>query len=532
MVTAGTPPVSTHAAPLRAAGGGDETVVRTARPPRSAVATITSPQFTRVADDGQPVQVGRYEVLEPLGRGGMASVVRARDPALHREVAIKFLHADLCVEGECRTRFLREAKAAGRLSHPNIVVVHDVGEIDGRPYMAMELLDGGSLADDLDRRRRLPVAEVVAIGIQLARALDYAHRRGVVHRDIKPGNVLRDATSGVVKLTDFGIAHLDEPAAMAEHRTRIGDVIGTPQYMSPEQARGEPLDGRSDLFSLGIVLYQMLCGAAPFRGDTLVAVATRIVNQPTPPIGAEHAVPGAVRRVIERCLDKLADRRFQTGAELAEALSRVYAFPSAPPAAPTLDGWGQALRQAVIVGSMTALVAAGAAWGCLQAAKEALLQQGVEQGRAFGRLLAEQHAAQVLDDDWGGLDVAVERLLASGQVEQVAFLDRAGAVRATGQRGGGWPPPAVASSGALPADAEAHHRRLLGRTLLEVRAPIRFQGKPVGALWLVWNERPQRGLVDRLAIGLAALGAASAVAAALTAGVSARGARAKVTFGH
>ncbi len=531
MVTAGTPPVSALANPRPGAGGGEETVVRTARPPRSAVAAITSPHFTRVADGGPPVQVGRYEVLEPLGRGGMASVVRARDPALHREVAIKFLHADLCVEGECRTRFLREARAAGGLSHPNIVVVHDVGEIDGRPYMAMELLDGGSLADDLDRRRRLPVAEVVAIGIQLARALDYAHRRGVVHRDIKPGNVLREAASGVVKLTDFGIAHLDEPAAMTEHRTRIGDVIGTPQYMSPEQARGEPLDGRSDLFSLGIVLYQMLCGVAPFRGDTMVAVATRIVNQPTPPIGAEHGVPGAVRRVIERCLDKSTDRRFQTGAELAEALTRVYAFPSAEPAAPASTRWRAALRPALAIGAVTALVAASAAWLCLQAAQETLRFQAAEQGRALGRLLAEQHAAQVLDDDWGGLDVAVERLLASGQFEQVAFIDRTGAVRAAGQRPGGpsVPPPAAA---ALPTEVDAHHRRRPGRVLLEVRAPIRFQDKPVGALWLVWNERPQRALLDQLMLGLAGLGVASGVAAAVAGALSARGAGRKMTFGH
>jgi serine/threonine-protein kinase len=243
-----------------------------ATPPRAAQKLSTLPGAK--PDDKQFTQVGRYRILEHLGRGGMATVYKAHDPSIGRDVAIMFRHASLSEDAECRTRFLREARAAGGLSHPNIVVVHDVGEIEGRPYMAMEMLQGASLAEELEQNKRLMVRDVVSIGIQLARALDYAHSKGVIHRDIKPGNIMRERANGAVKVTDFGIAHVDESASVGEQRTRVGDVIGTPQYMSPEQTRGEKLDGRSDLFSAGIVLYQMLTGVRPFRGDSLVAIAT------------------------------------------------------------------------------------------------------------------------------------------------------------------------------------------------------------------------------------------------------------------
>ncbi len=262
--------------------------------------------------------------MERLGRGGMATVFRARDPDIGRDVAIKFLHASLCEDDEYRARFLQEARSAGGLSHPNIVVVHDVGEIDGRPYMAMELLDGAPLSDEMADGKPMALREVVVMGIQLARALDYAHSRGIVHRDIKPGNIMRLKGSQTVKVTDFGIAHVESSAK--EQRTRVGDILGTPQYMSPEQAQGEKLDGRSDLFSAGIMLYQMITGQRPFLGDSLVALAVKIAKDDPQPIEKlRPGVPPALRRVVERCLAKAPDRRFQTGKELSEALTKVLA---------------------------------------------------------------------------------------------------------------------------------------------------------------------------------------------------------------
>ncbi|MBX9715002.1 MAG: serine/threonine protein kinase, partial [Burkholderiaceae bacterium] len=182
-----------------------------------------------LADGSALKQVGRYRIHERLGRGGMATVFKAHDPDIGRDVAIKFLHASLCQEPEYRSRFLSEARAAGGLSHPNIVTVHDVGEIDGRPYMAMELLDGDTLSEELANGSPPRIRDVVVMGIQLARALDYAHSRGIVHRDIKPGNIMRVKGTQTVKVTDFGIAHVESSAA--EQRTHLGDILGTPQYM-------------------------------------------------------------------------------------------------------------------------------------------------------------------------------------------------------------------------------------------------------------------------------------------------------------
>jgi HAMP domain-containing protein len=384
--------------------------------------------------------------------------------------------------------------------------VHDVGEIDGRPYMAMELLDGGSLADDLDRRRRLPVAEVVAIGIQLARALDYAHRRGVVHRDIKPGNVLREAASGVVKLTDFGIAHLDEPAAMAEHRTRIGDVIGTPQYMSPEQARGEPLDGRSDLFSLGIVLYQMLCGVAPFRGDTMVAVATKIATEDPPPLNQKRPeVPASLRRVVDRCLAKKPEQRYQTGKEVAEALQKVLheidetaRESNKPRIVPLRVKWAvtMALIVAVVMGLTTAVIT--------QRQYAAMMGQVTDYGASLARFIAAQNAAAVLGDDWDAVDVLVQEMMKTRNFERVSVVDMSGVVKVSSIPAlVGQPYKAEASQTSVGGTASSTLKRypVQGEDILGFEAPVLFQGKQVGRVELGIPEKPLTQ-VARLSITL------------------------------
>jgi hypothetical protein len=258
-----TTPLSQFSTPSDTRPEGDSLRRRGVLPGESSLPFGTLPGGTPVE---KMQQAGRYQILERIGRGGMATVFKAHDPTIGRDVAIKFLPASLCEGEDYRARFLQEARAAGGLSHPNIVIVHDVGEIEGRPYMAMELLSGISLAEELETAKTIPVRDTVVMGIQLARALDYAHAKGIVHRDIKPANIMRLAGSKTIKVTDFGIAHMDNANADSL-RTRAGDVLGTPQYMSPEQTRGEKLDGRSDLFSAGIVLYQMVVGHRPFRGD-------------------------------------------------------------------------------------------------------------------------------------------------------------------------------------------------------------------------------------------------------------------------
>ena len=266
-------------------------------------------------------QVGRYQILEKLGEGAMATVYKAYDPDSNRPLVIKLLHAELCRVGEYRMCFLREAKAASMLTHPNIVTVFDAGELDGRPYLTMALLDGVPLSEIVAGGQGLPVREVLDIGIQLAGALDYAHSKGIVHRDVKPGNVIRLSGSGTIKLTDFGIAHM--PLAETD-RPQAGTVMGTPYYMSPEQALGEPIDACSDLWSVGVVLYQLVSGTRPFEADTIVSLLYRIAHDSPKPVAELRAdIPASLGRIISRLLNKQPGKRFQSGKDLADALARV-----------------------------------------------------------------------------------------------------------------------------------------------------------------------------------------------------------------
>ena len=267
-------------------------------------------------------KLGRYQIREMIGEGAMARVYKAYDPEIDRTLAIKVLKPQLANDEQYRGRFLREAKAAGVLSHPNIVTIFDVGDEGDVPYIAMELIDGKTLSDLIRSGREFTVAEVVEIGIQLTRALDYAHKKGIVHRDVKPGNVMMSEDRNAIKVTDFGICRIDgRDATELTQDTQLGNVLGTPNYMSPEQVAGEKVDSRSDLFSVGVVLYQLVTGQLPFEGDTLISVAYKITKTEAPSLDKlRRDVPLSLRRAIERALKKQPEKRFQTGEEFAQAL--------------------------------------------------------------------------------------------------------------------------------------------------------------------------------------------------------------------
>lgn len=267
-------------------------------------------------------KIGKYEIIREIGRSNDV-VYEAYDPQLKRRVAIKELIIPPGLSGEKaverRERFYREARAAGSLQHPNIVTIYEVGEDNGRHYMVMELLEGQNLREILQVKGVLSIEEVVNIVEQVLNALIVAHSRGVIHRDIKPENI-HILPGGIVKLTDFGIARITfEPSLTAE-----GEVFGTPSYMSPEQIRGLPLDGRSDLFSLGVVMYEMLSGRKPFTGDSPVTITYNILSQEPEPIAG---IPLPLWDIIKRALHKKPADRFKDAEEMLSALKKFCQLP-------------------------------------------------------------------------------------------------------------------------------------------------------------------------------------------------------------
>ncbi len=263
---------------------------------------------------------GRYETTRELGRGAMGVVYEARDPQIGRIVALKILRPDRVATESFVYRFLKEARAIGRLSHPNVVTVYDIGEDQGTVFIAMEYVEGEPLAN-IARKRRWTQDEIVNLGIDIAETLHYAHQKGIIHRDIKPSNIII-TPEGKIKITDFGIAHIEDPSSSLQ--TQAGEILGTPAYMSPEQVLSRPVDGRSDLFSLGIILYELATGRRPFEGESLAAVFNAITQgSPAEPSGIDPTLRREFSELLMKCLRKDPNERFESGMALAEALRNV-----------------------------------------------------------------------------------------------------------------------------------------------------------------------------------------------------------------
>jgi serine/threonine protein kinase len=284
-------------------------------------------------------QIANYQIIRELGVGGMGKVFEAEDSLLHRRVAIKVMKPDLPDEREAKERFIREARAAAAVTHDHIVTIYQVGEDLGYPFLAMQLLQGENLDQRLKKMTQLPIPEILRIGSEIARGLSAAHEKGLVHRDIKPANIWLESPRDRVKILDFGLAR---PTEASTQLTNTGMVMGTPAYMSPEQSRGEPLDSRCDLFSLGCILYQMCTGIRPFDGPTFVTIIRNLeLHQPTEVKALNPSVPTALNNLIMRLLAKHPNDRPHSAHEVVETLETIHPaevrtfFESTTPTTPT-----------------------------------------------------------------------------------------------------------------------------------------------------------------------------------------------------
>ncbi|HEX4241591.1 MAG TPA: serine/threonine-protein kinase [Steroidobacteraceae bacterium] len=319
-ITPAAPATPPAAKPSRPAAVSPAPAPPTAPFPSPPSSASTAPAGAPAAAGTHPERLGRYQLEREIGRGAMGIVYLGRDTAINRMVAIKaiplvaeFSEAELA---EARTRFFREAETAGRLNHPNIVTIYDVGEERGLAYIAMEYLKGRHLSDYAKSNNLLEPRKVLEITGRTADALGFAHKQQVVHRDIKPANLMYDPSTDILKITDFGIARLTDSTS-----TRTGIVLGTPSFMSPEQLEGRTVTGRSDLFSLGVSLFQLLTGQLPFTADSMTGLMQQIAEAPHPRLRAFRPdLPVCVETVIDRALAKSPDDRYETGAQMAASL--------------------------------------------------------------------------------------------------------------------------------------------------------------------------------------------------------------------
>ena len=445
-----------------------------------------------MASIAAPRKIGRYEVDTLVGEGAMAYVYRARDPEIGRIVAIKVLKQEHCVDEEYTNRFLREAKAAGAISHPNIVTIYDVGRQGNLPYITMEFLDEKSLADVFAGKERLSLKRVVSIGAQLARALDHAHKHGIVHRDVKPGNILLMEKGKSVKITDFGIARLDRSDDM--QKTHAGTVLGTPRYMSPEQAAGESMDGRSDLFSLGVILYELLTGRRAFDSDNIATLMLQILRKdPAPVRELAPDVPLGLQRIVSKLLQKRREKRFETGAELAAALDReLAALTEQEEEAARNKFVSLRVKWAALLGSGVAAVFFLSMAVVYYVEASVIRTQVLDSGAALAKFVAAQAAVPVLSENWVPLELFVEDASQRGSFDYLVVTDHGGVARAaTDQTLAGMPfaLPAAAELVVERPDLTTYQLALPdGATVFLFDTPVLFQQTEIGRIYLGINR--------------------------------------------
>jgi eukaryotic-like serine/threonine-protein kinase len=451
------------------------------------------------SQNSMPESIGRFQLLEKVGEGAMSIVYKAFDPEINRILAIKLLRGELAADSEYRYRFLQEAKAAGKLTHPNIVTIFDVGEVDQGPYIAMEFLEGRTLEQMMFENSEVLVRDVVIYGIQLAEALDYSHAHGIVHRDVKPGNIISPGDEHTIRITDFGIARMEAPNK--EHHTIMGAVLGTPQYMSPEQVEGLPVDGRSDLFSLGVIIYQLITGERPFVSGTFTSLLMKIAQEEPAPIDVTNKdIPESLKRIVEKLLSKKPEQRFQTGKELAAALRRVVR---------EIDDKQQhsieskilplRIKWTAIMASVVSLAMILGSYFVYQKQVDTMTELTLDSGGSLAEHMAIESAEAVLIQDWVAVEAFVQEVKERQQISYLRIFDHKQVVRAStleDEVSKSRQPQAFMRMLRSGEGVRIFEGEWNGDQVFDFQAPIFFQNKKIGGVQLGMSQTPLVAAAD------------------------------------
>ncbi|MDZ4349929.1 MAG: protein kinase [Xanthomonadaceae bacterium] len=437
-------------------------------------------------------RIGRYRIVERLGEGAMSVVYRGYDPSIHRIVAIKTLRPEYAHDDVHRARFLTEARAAGTLAHPGIVTVYDVGESEGVPFIAMELLEGMALDRFVAAQPDLSLRTSLRIAIQVAEALDYAHRKGVVHRDIKPENIVCRDAAGNVKVTDFGIAQVGQGTPPDDQ------AAGTPHYVAPEVLRGQRADSRADLYSLGVLLYWMLSGQLPYQAASVPELLQKIVDDDPAPLVSRHAeLPRAARDVVANLLEKSPDRRYQNAEEVIEDLQRID-----DRVAERERNWsGERIvpirvRWTAIMSALVALTVGIGLFAVHRTQERVARDLAFDYGFTLTRQLTLQSAEDLLLDDRIAVQALTDAMAENREIAEISIGDRLGRRLASSGR------LLLTTAGEIVAPDQATLLRQRGdvRAYLVQRpgdsdillfdSPVEYDGRGVGRLQLGLSTEP------------------------------------------